>query len=296
LRLLVRGAANDLIAWARGSTLRTVANQVAAVLAKTGAMSRYELSFAFADADLGPGQFRPGVREAKTTSTLLLAEDEPDAANELAALFRARGFAVTVTSTVEETRAALPAHDVAVVDVVLGDGKATELVAGSTTPIVLISGRATFEDVAWGLANGATEFFAKSSPIDTLFGAVGDATTRNATSLVDIDVSPAALADMTPIARSVAGVGILAGELRCVLEAEWTGIRRVVLETIAEPQVLPSRVREIARLASSGLPMKRIATNVKISEATAWLDLKRFLAHAGLRDRVHLARTLGATS
>jgi DNA-binding NarL/FixJ family response regulator len=296
LRLLVRGAPDDLIAWARGSTLRTVTNQVASVLAKTGALSRYELCFAFADADLGPSQARPSPRARRDRAgSLLIAEDDHDVAQELSALFGARGFEVTTTRDLASSREALAqdTFDAAVVDVVLGDHKATELLGTTKTPIVLISGRATFEDIAWGLTHGAIEFVSKAAPIDTLLGAVGDAATRGEPQwLPDLDVDQfSALEQIEP---ATVGKRILAGELRCVLEAEWQGLRRFVLET-TEP-ALPVRASEVGRLAATGMPMKRVSSEIGVSEATAWLDLKRFLEHAGLRDRVQLARMLGYCS
>jgi DNA-binding NarL/FixJ family response regulator len=48
LRLVVQGESNAAIARARGSRPRTVANQVATLLRKTGAASRFELIRRFA--------------------------------------------------------------------------------------------------------------------------------------------------------------------------------------------------------------------------------------------------------
>ena len=297
LRLLVRGAANDLIAWARGSTLRTVANQVASLLAKTGATSRYELCYAFGDAELGPSQARPTprARAGKPGGRLLLAEDDPDAADELAALFTARGFDVTTTRDLATTRAALAQgrFDASVVDVLLGETKATALLGESAAPIVLISGRATFEDIAWGLTHGASEFVAKTAPVETLLGAVGDAATRGEPLWMP-DLEPGAFEAIERIERATAARRILAGELRCVLEAEWRGTRRVVLEST--DATLPPRTSTVGRLAATGISMKRVSGELRISEATAWNELRRFLDHAGFRDRVQLARTLGATT
>jgi DNA-binding CsgD family transcriptional regulator len=50
LRHILEGATNEAIASARGTSVRTVANQVAALLRKTGAGSRFDLIRCFADA------------------------------------------------------------------------------------------------------------------------------------------------------------------------------------------------------------------------------------------------------
>lgn len=50
---LVRGDSNAVIARARKTSARTVANQVASLLRKTGASSRYELIRRFARASRG---------------------------------------------------------------------------------------------------------------------------------------------------------------------------------------------------------------------------------------------------
>lgn len=53
LRRIVRGDTNATIARARKSAIRTVANQVASLLRKTGAASRYELIQRYAGAFRG---------------------------------------------------------------------------------------------------------------------------------------------------------------------------------------------------------------------------------------------------
>ncbi len=50
---VARGLSNAAIAAERGAAVRTVANQVAAVMKKLGVSSRVELATAFSVADLG---------------------------------------------------------------------------------------------------------------------------------------------------------------------------------------------------------------------------------------------------
>jgi DNA-binding NarL/FixJ family response regulator len=54
LRLVARGASNAEIAAMRGTSARTVANQVAGLLRKLGAGSRFHLIGRFGDGEAGP--------------------------------------------------------------------------------------------------------------------------------------------------------------------------------------------------------------------------------------------------
>jgi DNA-binding NarL/FixJ family response regulator len=297
LRLVMRGAPNEMIAWARATSLRTVANQVASLLSKTAATSRHELCAMFGDVDLGIDcSHEPRrVRDADVIGdarTLLLVEDDDDAREELAALFRSRGFSVTACANASDARDACSDQrfEVAVVDVRLGDGHGIDLMAEVSAPTVLISGVGTFEEVATGLARGAVEFVAKTAPVDVLLGAVGDAATRPWSTHTQAEVSLDA-SRMSRMDAAEAAAQVLSGELRCWLITDWPGYRRVVLAPTTAP--LSARMQALAREVATGAGMKQVAAHVGVSEATAWSELRRFLEHAGLDDRLQLARLLG---
>lgn len=61
--LVVEGLDNASIARARGRSLRTIANQVAAVLRKVGVGSRVELAALFSREDCGQGWCAPSAAE-----------------------------------------------------------------------------------------------------------------------------------------------------------------------------------------------------------------------------------------
>jgi len=55
-RAIARGASNAEIARRRGTSVRTVANQVASILRRLGATSRAQVALKLALADLGSGE------------------------------------------------------------------------------------------------------------------------------------------------------------------------------------------------------------------------------------------------
>lgn len=298
LAMLVEGRSNERIAWARNSSIGTVAKQIASVLQKSGMASRWELCRMFGGVALTEPppaltQQRP-VRPVE--GHVLLVEDDSSARHALDELLQERGFTVSVASNLGQARAALAnhMHDVLLLDVQLGDGSATELLQSTELPAVLLSGHAGFTEIAFGLSLGAHEYVSKLDGTAALLAALGDALSSGEpprrTPLSQEEVSQA-----TRITPADATRELLAGRLRCVLETRWQQCRRVVFERRSDA-ALRERTRAVARLMSRGQMMKEIHDGLAISEATAWLELRAFLDHAGLTDRLQLIRLTAAES
>lgn len=102
---------------------------------------------------------------------LLLVEDDPDVGDMLLLALQEDGHVVDLVGTAEDAlwRAGEQSYDVVLLDVELPDGSGVDVVrqlrrAGSTTPVLMLTGRAAVSDRVRGLDAGADDYLAK--PVD----------------------------------------------------------------------------------------------------------------------------------
>jgi len=97
----------------------------------------------------------------------LIVDDDPDTAEMLAALVASQGFTAATARTVRDARRQLATHapDVVFLDLVLPDGKGTELFDDKVTladiEVVLITGHASLETSIEALRLGAADYLIK---------------------------------------------------------------------------------------------------------------------------------------
>ncbi len=105
-----------------------------------------------------------------TQKSVMIVEDEPDAAELFAEMMRLNGYRVlkTYSSTPAMTLIAQEKPDVIILDIMMPDVSGMEVLRYvrtspelSAIPVVVVSAKATAEDIRAGLAAGATIYLTK---------------------------------------------------------------------------------------------------------------------------------------
>ena len=135
---------------------------------------------------------------------LLLVEDDPDVGDMLLIALQDGGHVVDLVGTAEDAlwRANEQQHDVVLLDVELPDGSGFDVVrslrrSGSTTPVLMLTGRRSVGDRVTGLDAGADDYLGKPvdlSELEARLRALGRRAERDlVTTLVagDVEVDPA---------------------------------------------------------------------------------------------------------
>jgi len=97
---------------------------------------------------------------------ILILDDEPNIGSSLRLILEREGFAVTITRTLAEAKAAADRADVLLVDVRLPDGSGIDLLRqlrerDHPAPAIMISGHATIADAVEATRAGAFDFLEK---------------------------------------------------------------------------------------------------------------------------------------
>jgi DNA-binding NarL/FixJ family response regulator len=226
---------------------------------------------------------------------VLLADDEASVREELGELLSERGYEVRLAANVKELENELRSPpDVALLDVQLGPTSTVDWLAENDlcarVPVVLLSGTAELDEVVRGLAFGACDFVHKTDSPERLLLAVGDARAR-ARVPIDAVLALERFRDSATLPAEVCEA-LLARRLRCVAEIQHGGQRHVVLRETPGQTPPPARQVSIARRLVAAEPIKAIAAELAISEATVWSELGALQSALGFRDRFQLLRIL----
>jgi two-component system nitrogen regulation response regulator NtrX len=97
---------------------------------------------------------------------ILILDDEPNIGNSLRLILEREGYAVTITRTIAEAKAAAAGADALLLDVRLPDGSGIDLLRqlrehDHPAPIIMISGHATIADAVAATRTGAFDFLEK---------------------------------------------------------------------------------------------------------------------------------------
>jgi len=97
---------------------------------------------------------------------ILILDDEPNIGGSLRMILEREGYAVTVTRTIADAKAAAARADAMLLDVRLPDGSGIDLLRqlrerDNTAPVIMISGHATIRDAVDATRTGAFDFLEK---------------------------------------------------------------------------------------------------------------------------------------
>jgi len=286
---LTRGWSTASVASQRAVSPATVANQIASVFGKLSVSSRAELAAVLSGVALGSGIRAVAPRStsaASSAKSVLLLEDDARVADVLATALGDAGYRVVSVDTLSAARraAATERPDVALCDIALKGESAITLLEGPEPwpyPTILLSGSAHLDQAIFGLSLGAWDFVDKGAGIERIRVAVGEAL-QGARATRSI---PGTAAGATPIDARRLATGLIGGEFRFVGALEHDGARHVLFE---HANLTPLTAREILAVARtiSNVSTKAVASELAVSEVTAWTVIQRSLERLGFAYRM----------
>jgi DNA-binding NarL/FixJ family response regulator len=228
------------------------------------------------------------------TARVLIAHDDAAVRDELDELLSGCGFEVESRSSLREVEEAFERIDppaAAVLDVRLGASSLLDWMASaksaSRVPIVLLSAEAELDDALRALALGASDFVDASESRERLVLAIEGAASRaRGRRLTSSSAYP--LEEGSPLAERDLLGGLRDGRLVCAAEIHHGGERHVLFAERPDPRPLPPRQRYV--LEHIAQPIKAIASELGVSEATVWAEIGLIQRALGFRDRYELLR------
>lgn len=228
------------------------------------------------------------------SARVLIADDDAQLREELAELLEERGYEVLRAETLDEAISALAHVDVAMLDVWLGTRSTVDWLSRTSpppsVPVVVLSGVGAVEGALRGIRPGACALVHESHLPEQVLVALGDALVRRAVPERAVPLQQIEeLGELEP--RSILEA-LIEGRLRCAAEVHHSDERHVLFEPVEEAVPLSARKRRVLHALFDRTPIKAIARDLGVSEATVWSEIGALQERLGFRDRHQLLRVL----